>query len=139
MLRPENELALLAEVDIVDHLRAVDRPDVGNLMPLERPDPHVELASFLAMKQKFVVMASPTSALNAPVTGASGRSARCRARMLLSEDGSYQRDVSLYAIEQPTLLRDAIGMRLLLGPHSDLAAGFGEGLRKEFLVIHTRQ
>jgi hypothetical protein len=38
----EKQLAVLEVVDAVDHLGAVDRPEVSDLPPLELPDLHVD-------------------------------------------------------------------------------------------------
>jgi hypothetical protein len=38
----EREAMILVVVDLVDHLGAIDRPEVSDLLPLERPDLHFE-------------------------------------------------------------------------------------------------
>jgi len=42
VLGPENELPLLAVEDVFDHLRAVDGPEISDLLALELPDFHIE-------------------------------------------------------------------------------------------------
>ncbi len=38
----ENELPLLAVEDVFDHLRAVDGPEIADLLALELPDFHIQ-------------------------------------------------------------------------------------------------
>jgi hypothetical protein len=48
VLRPEDELVVLVAVYTVDQLRAVYRPELTDLVPLELPDLHVQSSLAIA-------------------------------------------------------------------------------------------